>query len=216
MLSTLFEKTFMKKMISMCVAIFPALMVTAILLAATGCQTSQPKLPPVPPHSEALILREGDVLTITFPGAPNLNTTTTIRRDGKITLQMVGEITAAGVAPADLEKEIVKAYGDQLISKVVTLTVVSSTIPVFVTGAVLTPHKVVADHPITALEAIMEAGGFDYTKANMKDVRVIRYENGRSHVFILNLKEVLQGKQVEPFYVKPFDMIYVPERFSMY
>lgn len=194
---------------------FPAL-VTVLLLAATGCQTSQPKQLPGPPHSEALILREGDVLKITFPGSPNLDTTQQIRRDGKITLQLAGELTATGIAPSDLETEIAKAYGSQLISKEVTVTVISSSIPVFVTGAVLRPQKVVADHPISALEAIMESGGFDYAKANLKDVRVIRYEEGRAHTYILNLKEVLRGKQAEPFYLKPFDIIYVPERFSMF
>lgn len=205
----------MKKMSSTCAALFPALMMTILLLTVTGCHTPEPKPRPKSPHSEALILREGDVLTITFPGSPNLNTSQTIRRDGKITLQLVGEVTATGMSPSDLEKEIIKAYGEQLISKVVTVTVVASSIPVFVTGAVLNPHKVVSDHPITVLEAIMEAGGFDYNKANMKDVRVIRYEDGRAHTYVLNLKEeMLQGKPFDPFYIKPFDIIYVPERFS--
>ena len=189
---------------------------TVLLLTATGCETNQPKQPPATPHSEALILREGDILKISFPGSPNLDTTQQIRRDGKITLQLAGEITATGMSPSDLEKQIAKAYGSQLISKEVTVTVVSSSIPVFVTGAVLHPQKVVADHPISALEAIMESGGFDYAKANLKDVRVIRYENGRQHTYFLNLKLAMQGSQSDPFYLKPFDIIYVPERFSMF
>ena len=73
-----------------------------------------------------------------------------------------------------------------------------------------------SDHPLTALEAIMEAGGFDYSKANLKDVRVIRQESGREHTYVLNLKLVMQGKQVDPFYLKPYDIIYVPERFQMF
>jgi len=169
-----------------------------------------------PIQKESLILREGDVLKITFPGSPNLDTTQQIRRDGKITLQLAGELTATGMAPSDLEKEIAKAYGSQLASKEVTVTVISSSIPVFVTGAVLHPQKVVADHPISALEAIMEAGGFDYAKANLKDVHVIRYVDGSQHTYFLNLKLVMQGKHSDPFYLKPFDIIYVPERFSMF
>lgn len=206
----------MKKMISTCATVFTALAMTVLLLTATGCQTGDSKPRPTSPHSDALILREGDILKITFPGSPNLDTGQTIRRDGKITLQLAGEITATGMSPSDLEKKISKTYGEQLISKEVTVTVLASSIPVFVTGSVLSPHKVVSDHPITALEAIMEAGGPDYAKANMKIVRVIRYENGRAHTYILNLKEVLGGKQVDPFYLQPFDIIYVPERFSMF
>ncbi len=229
----------MKKLMSFFTTAFPLLVVTVLCLGLTGCQTNQNesdgKPGPAtdlkailegktnevgtavePAHSDALILREGDVLKIAFPGSPNLDTTQQIRRDGKITLQLAGEMNATGITPADLETEIATAYGAQLISKEVTVTVISSSLSVFVTGAVLSPHKVVADHPISALEAIMEAGGFDYSKANMKDVRVIRYENGRQHTYILNLKNVMQGKQSEPFYLQPYDIIYVPERFSMF
>lgn len=206
----------MKKMIASLAAIFPALVLTFLLLATTGCQTTETKPRPTSPQGEALILREGDALKISFPGSPNLDTTQTIRRDGKITLQLAGEITATGMTPSDLEKEIAKAYGTQLISKEVTVTVIASSLSVFVSGAVLSPHKVVSDHPITALEAIMEAGGPDYAKANLKDVRVIRYENGRAHTYVLNLKLVMQGKQFEPFYLQQSDIVYVPERFSMF
>lgn len=188
----------------------------ALLLTFTGCETSQPKPTPEPPHSEALILREGDILKVSFPGSPNLDTTEQIRRDGKINLQLVGEISAVGVTPAELETNISDAYGDQLSSKQVTVVVVSSSIPVFVTGAVLHPEKVMSDHPITALEAVMEAGGPDYAKANMKDVRVIRYEDGREKNYVLNLRAEMAGAAIEPFYLKPNDIIYVPERFQMF
>jgi len=187
----------------------------ALLTVVTACQTSQVKVPvePAPEHSEAITLREGDVLKISFPGAPNLDTTQQIRRDGRITLFLVGEMTAAGLTPAGLEKKIIELYSSQLTSKEVTVTVVSSSIPVFVTGAVLRPGKILSDHPITALEAIMEAGGFDYTKANLSAVVVIRQEEGRVKNYTLNLKLALQGKQSVPFYLKPSDIVYVPERF---
>ena len=97
-----------------------------------------------------------------------------------------------------------------------TVTVESSSIPVFVDGAVLRPQKVVADHPISALEAIMEAGGFDYAKANLKDVQVIRYEDGREKTYPLNLKEVMEGKPGEQFFLKPYDIVHVPERFEWF
>ena len=214
--------------------VFLALAMAVLLLATAGCETNQADafIEPshsgasswtnqlgqlsAPIHSESLVLREGDVLKISFPGSPNLDTVQQIRRDGKITLESVGEITAVGFTPPDLEKEISKAYGSQLVTKEVTVVVTSSSLPVFVTGAVLRPEKVLSDHPLTALEAIMEAGGFDYSTANMKDVRVIRQENGSEHTYVLNLKLVMQGKKTDPFYLKPYDIIYVPERFQMF
>src|ERR1022692_4520736 len=119
-----------------------------------------------PPHSEKIVLREGDVLKITFPGSANLDTAQPIRRDGKLNLPLVGEVEAAGLTPDDLQKKLVALYASQISSKEITVQVQSSTFPVFVTGAVVKPGKVLSDHPMTALEAVMEAGGFNYDTAN--------------------------------------------------
>jgi hypothetical protein len=104
-----------------------------------------------------------------------------------VQVSRVTPMTAVGMTPAELEKEIIKLYSSQLVPKEVTVTVVSSSFPVFVSGAVIRPGKILSDHPITALEAIMEAGGFDYTKANLGHVTVIRNEGGRVKNYTLNL-----------------------------
>jgi polysaccharide export outer membrane protein len=179
---------------------------------ALSVQTNEP----VANTSDLVNLREGDVLKISFPGSPTLDTTQPIRRDGKITLPLVGEVDAAGMPPSTLESKLVDLYAPQLSSKQVTVEVVSSSFPVYVTGMVLRPGEILSDHPITALEAVMEAGGFDYTKANAKNVVVIRREGNIMKNYRLNLKAVLQGEQSEPFYLKPDDIVYVPERFSMF
>ena len=195
-----------------------ATLAVTILTAMAGCQTPRANAPveTAADRSNAIVLREGDVLKISFPGAPNLNDSQQIRRDGKIVMSMVGEVVAAGLTPADLEKEILKSYGSQLVTKEVTVTVTSSSFPVFVTGAVIRPGKVQSDHPITALEAIMEAGGFDYSKADLGHDRVVRNENGGTKNYTLNLKEALQATQSTPFYLKPSDIVYVPEKFSWF
>ena len=166
--------------------------------------------------NELMNLREGDVLKISFPGSASLNTTQTIRRDGKISMTLVGDVDAAGMTPSALEKKLVVLYASQLSSKQVTVEVVSSSLTVYVTGMVLRPGKILSDHPISALEAVMEAGGFDYTKANLKDVTVIRQEGNVIKNYRVNLKDILGGKKHAPFYLKPDDIVYVPERFSMF
>ena len=110
---------------------------------------------------------------------------------------------------------MLKLYDAQLQAKEVTVTVESSTFPVYLTGAVLRPGKIVSDRPLNALEAIMEAG-VDYTKADLRAVTVIRHENGRSQHYVLNLKSVLKGEQSEPFALKRSDIIYVPEKYSWF
>lgn len=173
-------------------------------------------VPNSPSTTPAYVLREGDTLRITFPGSPNLNSQQQIRTDGKINLPLIGEVDAAGLTPDALQKKLMDLYAPQLTSKEVTVQVQSSSFPVYVTGAVLRPGKISSDHPITALEAIMEAGGFDYTRANLKNVEVIRQEGNQTKNYKLNLKQVMEGKVSEPFYMKPADIIYVPEKFSWY
>ena len=207
-----------------------ALLVTA-LLAITGCQTQAPKFPTdlseqttntttttttTTNHTETIILREGDVVKITFPSAPNLSTSQPIRRDGNIVLQLVGEVKAAGKTPTELKDELLKLYAGQIESKEVSVELMSSSFPVFVTGAVLRPAKVMSDHPMTALEAIMECGGFDYVKANLKSVKVLRQDGAQLKSFTVNLKTVMQGKEAVQFYLKPADIIYVPEKFTWF
>ena len=194
----------------------PILCTLALLLVR--CKSPQPT-----PITEAdaarysdITLREGDVLKIAFAGTPSLNTTQQIRRDGNINLPLVGDVKAAGIAPGILEKQILDAYGTQLLSREVTVSLESAAIPIFVTGMVLRPGKVMADRPITLLEAIMEAGGFDYNRANMKAIRVMRREGDRVRTFVLNLKAAIEGASDTPFYLRPGDMVYVPERFTLF
>jgi polysaccharide biosynthesis/export protein len=196
-------------------------LILAVLFTFSGCATTDdnPAAAAVakPAHSEIITLREGDTVKIDFPGSANLDTTQQIRRDGKISLQLVGEVQASGLTPEELQDSLIKLYAPQIASKEITVSVESSTFPVFVTGAVVRPGKVLSDHPITALEAIMESGGFDYATANMRSVKIIRNENGVMKHYTVNLKRVLDGdKDQVLFYLKPQDIIYVSERFELF
>ena len=62
---------------------------------------------------------------------------------------------------------------------------------------------------MTAMEAIMEAGGFDPLQANLADVLVLRVENDRERTYRLNLKRVFDGRDESVFYLKPFDIVRV-------
>jgi polysaccharide export outer membrane protein len=194
--------------------------VAAVGLA--GCASSGPSYQDMlkitndkPVQPDAIILREGDVVGISFPLNPALKSDVQqIRRDGKITLGRIGEIDAAGKTVKALQEELLKKYNEEMAVQEVTVSVQSSTFPIYVTGAVLRPGKILSDRPLTALDAIMEAGGPDYTRANLKAVKIIRNVNGMMEHYKLNLDAVLKGEDSQTFYLKPYDIIYVPERFS--
>ena len=102
------------------------------LMLAAGCQTDE--YFPLPTQSgtnttEVITLREGDIVKISFPANPNLNKTQPIRRDGMISLDLVGEVKAAGKTPKQLEADLVELYSTQLLSKEVNVEVQSSLLP---------------------------------------------------------------------------------------
>jgi polysaccharide biosynthesis/export protein len=165
-----------------------------------------------------IVLREADVIRIDIPADTKLNTTAAIRRDGKITLPVIGEIVAIGKTPEQLRKELVERYSKEIVSSTdISVVVLSSTFSVYVTGSVLKPGEVVADHPLTVLEAIMKAGGYDQDKALLKKVKVVRTINGKAETHVVNLSGVQRpGARVDNFYLQPLDIVIVPQKFVIF
>ncbi|MBT5813480.1 MAG: polysaccharide export protein [Opitutales bacterium] len=164
---------------------------------------------------EAAVLIEGDVILISFPAAEDLNTSQKIRRDGRITLPLVGEVEVSGLTPTELETALLALYDKQLVTKEVSVTVTSSSWTFYVNGAVNSPGKQVSDRRLTALEAIMEAGG-PSPSANLKKVTVIRQEGDKRTTHKLNMKDVLAGKKKNIFYIQPSDIITIPDKFVIF
>jgi polysaccharide export outer membrane protein len=115
-----------------------------------------------------------------------------------------------------VEQELAKLYASQIVSNEVQVTVLSSAYSVFVNGAVLRPGKITTDRPLSALEAVMEAGGFNAARANMKAVVIIRQVGGQTRNYTIDLQSVLSGRASDPFMLEPSDIVFVPERFSWF
>lgn len=192
--------------------------VLALLFATTGCESTKVTAPPQDLASftqTAQKLREGDVIKISFPSTPSLDAQQAIRTDGRITLAMLGEMRVVNMTPLELETELIKRYATQLVSNEVTVSVVSSSFSVFVSGAVNAPGKIQTDRPLTALEAILQVGGFT-PLAKTTAVDIIRTENGVTRKITLNLQKILDGEPVEQIYLVANDIVMVPEKFRWF
>jgi len=206
------------------IALWPlALSVVAAvcLVVLSGCQTSQKSKPGnfsakevalSPQNTNDVVLKEGDVVKVVFPNGDKMDSVETIRRDGKITLPIIGDVAAAGRTPQKLQQELADKYSREIVSsKEISVVVEASAFPVYTMGAVLHPGKVTGDHVLTLVEAIMEAGGFDPDRAQLKAVKVVRTQGGRTQTFVVNLKGLQQpGAPVEVFYLQPNDIVIVP------
>ena len=99
----------------------------------------------------------------------------------------------------ELQTELSRIYKPQIKDDVVTVKLLTSADSVYISGAVVRPGKIPMERPMTVLEAIMEAGGFDPNRANLSAVIVLRLENGKQKSHILNLRRALRGQDEEPF-----------------
>lgn len=180
-------------------------------LLCVGCQEAPPPVVPKPAAGPAGagLLAAGDVLKLVFPGAPEFNQLQKVRSDGRISLPLIGEVSVAGKTLGDFQAELAALYKSQLQRSEVVVSVEMSAVSVYVSGAVNKPGKILLDRPMTALEVIMEAGGFATDLANPKKVVVMRQENGQHQTFNLDYSPVLKGKPVQIFNVKAYDTIYV-------
>lgn len=153
----------------------------------------------------------GDVIEIKFFYTPELDITQTLRPDGRISMQLIGEVTAQGKTAAELRNDLIRLYDPYL--KAPEIAVVARSFynrRVFVGGQVVKPGIVEMPGRLTALEAIMEVGGFDLRAAERKNVIVIRYTGGRRYAYKLDLKKATAGDETEPFYLRAKDIVYVP------
>ncbi len=186
-----------------------------------GCETAAPVT--TDPETAAtagtpppLRLQAGDVISIAFPGAENLNTSQQIRRDGRINLPIVGEVEIAGKTPFYVETELKQLYSTQLLTGEVNVNVVSSSFAIYVQGAVLRPGKLQPERSVTVLDAVMEAGGGVPRRADLSKVSVIRTKNGVTERFEFDLEAILAGESNETFYLESYDIVNVPEKFSWF
>lgn len=157
-------------------------------------------------------LSAGDEIEIKFFYVPELNETQTVRPDGRISLQLVGELEVEGKTPGQVRDELAGLYGPRLGDRAEVAVMVRSLWSgrVYVTGEVSTPSLIEMRGRLTALEAIMEAGGFNSRTARVGQVVIIRQRDGRHYGTSLDLRDALSGREVEPFYLEPRDIVYVP------
>lgn len=192
-------------------------------LAAPSSFARQVELPskPAPPVKIArstesvpesqIRFEPGDVIEVKFFYTPELDITQTVRPDGRISLQLIGEVVAQGKTSAELRNELIRLYDPHL--KAPEIAVVARSFynrRVFVGGQVFKPGIVEMPGGLTALEAILEVGGFDLRAAERKSVIVIRYTAGRRYAYKLDLKKATAGDETEPFYLQAKDIVYVP------
>lgn len=153
----------------------------------------------------------GDELEIKFFYNPELNETIVVRPDGKISLQLIDEVTAAGLTPAELDDVLTSRYSSELKMPSISVIVRSfSNQKIFVGGEVNNPSSLALGGRMTALQAVLAAGGLKDT-ANPKQVMVVTRNTDEDHqAYAVDLQSSMFGGDSLAL-LKPGDIVFVPK-----
>ena len=197
-----------------------------ILLAAvllSSCATS-PKLKQEAPAAKGpvaipeYVLGFGDVIEVKFFNNERFNETVTVRPDGRMTLERMGDLLVSGMTPAQLDSTITERYSVFVKNPEVTVFVRQfGGQQFYVLGEVNTPGGYPLQRSMNVLQALAAAGGFKNT-ARLGNVMLLRRnELGGVEARKLDLtKAVAKGYPSaggDQLNLQPLDIVYVPRTF---
>lgn len=157
------------------------------------------------------VIQKGDEISIKVFQQPQLDDTVRVRPDGKVSLMLLSDAEAAGLTTKELENKIASRYAQYYRDPKVSVIVRSfSNLKIYVGGEVGQPGVIALAGDMTALSAVMQAGGFRHTA---KTDNVILVRNNGHNVPVarkVNLKAVLKNGQGDVA-LRPFDVVFVPK-----
>lgn len=147
---------------------------------------------------DSYVIGANDVLAINVWKEPDISRSVPVRADGKISLPLVGELSASGQTPRQLEQEITKRLQSYISEPEVTVIVTDSrSQKVNILGMVARPGTYLLGGSTTVLDGIAMAGGFrDFAKK--KSIYVLRANSdGTQKRIPFNYQEVIKGTKPE-------------------
>src|SRR5690242_6544868 len=152
-----------------------------------------------------------DVLRIDVWKEPELSRATPVRPDGKISLPLINDLQAAGLTAMQLAGVINVELRKFITNPQVTVSVTEiNSRRVYVTGEVTHAGAFPLLPSMTVLQVLSSAGGFTQF-ARIKNIYVLRIEDGKQVKHPFNYKDVVNGKKPEEnVLLQSGDVIVVP------
>jgi protein involved in polysaccharide export with SLBB domain len=166
----------------------------------------------------------GDEVEIKFFNNNQFNETISVRPDGRITLERIGDIYVNGMTPSKLDSLVTVTYAVFVREPDVTVFVRKfGSYQVYVLGEVAKPGGYPVERNMTIVQVLAVAGGVPFSGA-MGSVMVLRQgRNEEIKAVMLDLNNYLAGGRlklttlereidisVNDFFILPQDIVYVP------
>jgi polysaccharide biosynthesis/export protein len=152
-----------------------------------------------------------DIVRIDVWKEPDISRTIPVRPDGKISLPLLNDVQASGLTAMQLSASLRESLAKYLTNPQVTVTVTEiNSRRVYITGEVTRAGSLPLLPNMTVLQALSSAGGFTQF-AKLKNIYVLRNEDGKQVKHPFNYKEVVKGKLAEQnILLQSGDVIVVP------
>lgn len=181
---------------------------SVLLVFASACATPAP--PPEMNPNISYRVGAPDQLLVSILPEPVIEREVVVRPDGKVSIDLVGDIQASGLTTEEIAEEVRVKISRYKRDASVTVTVVaaeSDTISLF--GEVRNPGTFPILHDIRVAEAIAQLGGTTHF-ASRRYIRVIRSDGQTTDVIRVNLTKIQAGDLTTNIQLLSGDIIVVP------
>lgn len=171
-----------------------ALFIGLLMVGWSAAATAQPR-PAASPQASAYRINPGDELEILVWGDERLQRSVLVLPDGTFGFPLVGQVTAIGRLPSEIERQITVGLQPQYKGPVPQVTVsVRKTggYQFSVIGKVRGPGTFTPGRYVNALEALAIAGG-PSEFANTNNARIIRKAGDRLFIVPVRIGDALRG-----------------------
>ena len=162
-------------------------------------------------EKEAYRIDIGDVLEINVWKEEELTRQVFVRLDGRISLPLVGDVTAAGMTPMELSKAIAVKLSEIMEEPSVSVLLTESNSRVYyMVGNINEPGPYPISTPINLLQAIAKAGGLGEW-AEKDEIIIVRRSSGKDEMLSFDYDKFIKGKDLaQNIMIQYGDTVIVP------
>ena len=182
------------------------------LAAVLGCATT-PTPPPERAATSSYIVGAPDALHVTILPDPAIERNVTVRPDGMISLDLIGDVPASGRSVGEIASDVEQRITRFKRGAAVTVSLVTANSnAITVLGEVRTPQSFPLLKQTRVAEAIARVGGLVFTGSERR-IRVVRSGSGETVVYRVNLSAIQGGDLRTNIVLAEGDIVYVPPTF---
>ncbi len=181
-----------------------------------GCETL-PNASTEPVPAAEYLIGPGDEVEIIVWQTPDLSVVVSVRPDGRFSMPLIDDLPAAGSTPTQLarviEDRLREFVQDPLVTVILTEFVGQVGEQIQVVGEAAEPRTIPYRANITALDAMIAAGGLTEFAAGNR-ATLVRVVDGQSKRFRVRLEDLLEDGDVSANVIMlPGDILVIPESF---